>query len=135
MTQTVLWTVIFFIASAAASSGYLTVSEIFPMELRSQAIALFFAIAQVFGALGPTVFGSLIGDQDHPNPGRLFIAYLISAAIMIVAGVIAAIFGVKAEGASLEDVAAPISSIRSVAGSVSEKLESGSGSGTVPSVT
>jgi hypothetical protein len=50
------------------------VSEIFPMELRSQAIALFFAIAQVFGALGPTIFGSLIGDQDHPNPGRLFVA-------------------------------------------------------------
>ncbi|GAA4497421.1 MFS transporter [Actinoallomurus oryzae] len=135
VTQTVLWTVIFFIASAAASSGYLTVSEIFPMELRSQAIALFFAIAQVFGALGPTVFGSLIGDQDNPNPGRLFIAYLISAGIMILAGVIAAIFGVKAEGASLEDIAAPISSIRSAAGSVSEKLESGTGSSTVPSVT
>jgi hypothetical protein len=105
------------------------------MELRSQAIALFFAIAQVFGALGPTVFGSLIGDQDNPNPGRLFIAYLISAGIMILAGVIAAIFGVKAEGASLEDIAAPISSIRSAAGSVSEKLESGTGSSTVPSVT
>ncbi|GLY80423.1 MFS transporter [Actinoallomurus iriomotensis] len=135
MSQTVLWTVIFFIASAAASSGYLTVSEIFPMELRSQAIAIFFAIAQLFGALGPTVFGSLIGDQDHPNPGRLFIAYLISAGIMIVAGVIAAIFGVKAEGASLEDIAAPLSSIRSAAGSVSEKLEPGTGSSTVPSVT
>ena len=60
---------IFFIASAGASSGYLTVSEIFPMELRSQAIALFFAIAQVFGALGPTIFGSLIGDQaTEPRP-------------------------------------------------------------------
>ncbi len=131
VSQTALWTVIFFIASAAASSGYLTVSEIFPMELRSQAIALFFAIAQVFGALGPTVFGSLIGDQDHPNPGRLFIAYLISAGIMMAAGVIAAIFGVKAEGASLEDIAAPLNSIRSAAGSVSEKLEPGTGSGGV----
>jgi MFS family permease len=133
VTQTLLWTVIFFIASAAASSGYLTVSEIFPMELRSQAIALFFAIAQVFGALGPTVFGSLIGDQDHPNPGRLFIAYLISAGIMMAAGVVAAVFGVKAEGASLEDIAAPLSSIRSAAASVGEKAEPGTGS--VASVT
>jgi MFS family permease len=132
-TQTALWTVIFFIASAAASSGYLTVSEIFPMELRSQAIALFFAIAQVFGALGPTIFGSLIGDQDNPNPGRLFIAYLIAAGIMILAGVVAAIFGVKAEGASLEDIAAPIGSVRTTTSGIGDKLDSGSSS--VASVT
>jgi MFS family permease len=132
-TQTALWTVIFFIASAAASSGYLTVSEIFPMELRSQAIALFFAIAQVFGALGPTIFGSLIGDQDNPNPGRLFIAYLIAAGIMILAGVVAAIFGVKAEGASLEDIAAPIGSVRTATSGIGDKLDSGSSS--VASVT
>jgi MFS family permease len=132
-TQTALWTVIFFIASAAASSGYLTVSEIFPMELRSQAIALFFAIAQVFGALGPTIFGSLIGDQDNPNPGRLFIAYLIAAGIMILAGVVAAIFGVKAEGVSLEDIAAPIGSVRTATSGIGDKLDSGSSS--VASVT
>jgi MFS family permease len=131
--QTALWMVIFFIASAAASSGYLTVSEIFPMELRSQAIALFFAIAQVFGALGPTIFGSLIGDQDNPNPGRLFIAYLIAAGIMILAGVVAAIFGVRAEGASLEDIAAPIGSVRTATSGIGDKLDSGSGA--VASVT
>jgi MFS family permease len=135
VTQTALWTVIFFIASAAASSGYLTVSEIFPMELRSQAIALFFAIAQVFGALGPTIFGSLIGDQDHPNPGRLFVAYLIAAGIMILAGVIAAIFGVKAEGASLEDIAAPLNSIRTVTSGIGDKLEPGGGTNSVARVT
>jgi MFS family permease len=132
VTQTALWTVIFFIASAAASSGYLTVSEIFPMELRSQAIALFFAVAQVFGALGPTIFGSLIGDQGQPNPSRLFVAYLIAAGIMIVAGVVAAIFGVKAEGASLEDIAAPISSVRRTAtDTIGGTPGSGGGSGSI----
>jgi MFS family permease len=132
VTQTVLWTVIFFIASAAASSGYLTVSEIFPMELRSQAIALFFAIAQVFGALGPTIFGSLIGDQAHPNPGRLFIAYLIAAGVMIIAGVVAAVWGVKAEQTSLEDIAAPLSAVRGTAGRLGDKLEPGAGAGPAP---
>jgi MFS family permease len=112
VTQTVLWSVIFFVASAAASSGYLTVSEIFPMELRAQAIALFFAIAQVFGALGPTIFGSLIGDQANPDRGRLFVAYLIAAGVMGGAGVVAAFWGVRAERTALEDVAAPLSSVR-----------------------
>jgi MFS family permease len=112
VTQTVLWTVIFFIASAAASSGYLTVSEIFPMELRAQAIALFFAIAQIFGALGPTIFGTLIGDEKHPDPGRLFVAYLIAAGVMITAGLVAAVWGVRAERTALEDVAAPLSAVR-----------------------
>ncbi|MEV5747754.1 MFS transporter [Actinoallomurus sp. NPDC052308] len=122
-TQTVLWTVIFFIASAAASSGYLTVSEIFPMELRSQAIALFFAIAQVFGALGPTIFGALIGDQDHPDRGKLFIAYLIAAGVMGFAGIIAAIFGVKCEQVSLEDIAAPLSAAKKVPETLAERLD------------
>jgi MFS family permease len=132
VTQTILWSVIFFIASAAASSGYLTVSEIFPMELRSQAIALFFAIAQVFGALGPTIFGSLIGDQDHPNPGRLFIAYLIAAGIMIIAGIVAAFWGVKAEQTSLEDIAAPLSAVRRTADRLGDKLDPGAGPGPAP---
>jgi MFS family permease len=112
VTQTALWSVIFFIASAAASSGYLTVSEIFPMELRAQAIALFFAIAQVFGSLGPTIFGSLIGDQRHPDPGRLFVAYVIAACVMAAAGLVAAVWGVRAERTALEDVAAPLSQVR-----------------------
>ena len=112
VTQTVLWSVIFFIASAAASSGYLTVSEIFPMELRAQAIALFFAIAQVFGSLGPTVFGSLIGDQARPDRGRLFVAYLVAAGVMGFAGLVAAVWGVRAERTALEDVATPLSAVR-----------------------
>jgi MFS family permease len=126
VTQTVLWSVIFFIASAAASSGYLTVSEIFPMELRAQAIALFFAIAQVFGSLGPTIFGSLIGDQAHPDRGRLFIAYLIAAGVMIVAGVVAAFWGVRAERTALEDVAPPLSAVRRAPGRLGESPGAGS---------
>jgi MFS family permease len=125
VTQTVLWSVIFFIASAAASSGYLTVSEIFPMELRAQAIALFFAIAQVFGSLGPTIFGSLIGDQTHPDRGRLFIAYLIAAGVMIVAGVVAAFWGVRAERTALEDVAPPLSAVRRAEGRLGESPGAG----------
>ena len=127
LTQTILWSVIFFIASAAASSGYLTVSEIFPLELRAQAIALFFAIAQVFGALGPTIFGSLIGDQDHPDRGRLFIAYLIAAGIMIAAGLVEAFLGVRAERRSLESIAAPLSAVRKAAGGVGHRLDPGTG--------
>ena len=61
---------IFFFASAGASAAYLTVSEIFPLEVRAQAIAVFFAIAQGFGALGPVIYGHLIGDGS--DPGKLY---------------------------------------------------------------
>ena len=66
-TQTIAWCVIFFFASAGASAAYLTVSEIFPLEIRAQAIAVFFAIAQCFGALGPLFYGWLIGDGRRPG--------------------------------------------------------------------
>ncbi|MET8142779.1 MFS transporter [Sphaerisporangium sp. NPDC005288] len=108
-TQTILWSVIFFVASAAASSGYLTVSELFPLEIRALAIALFFSVAQGFGALGPTVFGALIGDQAHPDPTRLFYGYLFASALMIGAGLVAWFFAVKAERRSLEDLAPSLS--------------------------
>ncbi|MFC4009836.1 MFS transporter [Nonomuraea purpurea] len=111
-TQTVLWSVIFFIASAAASSAYLTVSEIFPIEMRAQAISLFFALGQVAGAFGPTVFAALIGDQAHPDPTRLFYGYCFGAAMMVFAGVVEILFGVKAERASLESIAAPLTAVR-----------------------
>jgi len=109
----VLWSVIFFIASAAASSAYLTCSEIFPLEIRAQAIAFFFAIAQICGAAGPWIFGHLIGDQQHPEPTRLFYGYVFAAAVMVQAGVLEALIGVKAERASLEDIAAPLSAVGS----------------------
>jgi MFS family permease len=110
LTQTIAWCVIFFFASAGASAGYLTVSEIFPLEVRAKAIAVFFAIAQCFGALGPVIYGSLIGDGSEP--GRLFIGYLLAAGVMIVGGVVAAVLGVAAEGRSLEDIAAPLAARR-----------------------
>jgi len=40
ITQTIAWCVIFFFASAGASAAYLTVSEIFPVEVRAKAIAV-----------------------------------------------------------------------------------------------
>src|SRR5690242_16348870 len=106
ITQTVAWCVIFFFASAGASSAYLTVSEIFPMEVRAKAIAVFFAIAQCFGALAPVIYGSLIGDGSDPT--KLFYGYLMGGAIMIVGGIVALVYGVNAEGQSLEDVATPL---------------------------
>jgi len=106
LTQTIAWCVIFFFASAGASSAYLTVSEIFPMEVRAKAIAVFFAIAQCFGALGPVIYGALIGDGSDPS--KLFIGYLLGAAVMVAGGIVAIFFGVAAEGQSLEDIATPL---------------------------
>jgi MFS family permease len=109
VTQTIAWSVIFFFASAGASAAYLTVSEIFPIEVRAKAIAVFFAIAQSFGALGPVVYGSLVGDGKDST--RLFLGYLLGAAVMVIGGVVAAVLGVAAEGRSLEEVATPLSAV------------------------
>jgi MFS family permease len=109
-TQTVCWCVIFFFASAGASAAYLTVSEIFPQEVRAKAIAVFFAIAQGVGALGPVIYGHLIGDGSDPS--KLFIGYLLGAGVMVLGGVIEVVLGISAEGKSLEDVAAPLSAVR-----------------------
>lgn len=107
ITQTIAWCVIFFFASAGASAAYLTVSEIFPLEVRAKAIGVFFAIAQCFGALGPVIYGALIGTGDQPV--RLFIGYLVGAAIMVAGGLVARSLAVDAENKSLEDVALPLS--------------------------
>jgi hypothetical protein len=53
--QTIAWMVIFFFASAAASSAYLTVSETFPLEVRALAIAFFYAIGTGIGGVAGTV--------------------------------------------------------------------------------
>jgi hypothetical protein len=76
--------------------------------MRAQAISLFFALGQVAGAFGPTLFASLIGDQAHPDPTRLFHGYCFGAAMMIFAGLVEIVCGVKAERTSLEDIAAPL---------------------------
>jgi MFS family permease len=109
ITQTVAWCIIFFFASAGASAAYLTVSEVFPLEVRAQAIAVFFAIAQCFGAIGPVFYGYLIGNGH--DPGKLFIGYLIGAGVMVVGGLVEVFLGVDAEGKSLEHVATPLSAV------------------------
>jgi MFS family permease len=109
-TQTVMWCVIFFFASAGASAAYLTVSEIFPLELRAQSIAFFFAISQLAGGVAaPTIFGALIGDATSRGP--LTAGYYLGATLMFVGGLIAWFFGVNAERKSLEDVATPLSAV------------------------
>ncbi len=106
ITQTIAWCVIFYFASAGASAAYLTVSEIFPLEVRAKAIAVFFAIAQCFGALGPVIYGALIGDGSQPF--LLFLGYLLGAAVMMAGGLVAWFLAVDAEGKSLEDIATPL---------------------------
>ena len=83
-------------------------SEIFPLEVRGQAISYFFSIAQLFGALGPVIFGALIGEGTARNP--LFWGYVLASVIMLVGGLVAFKFGVDAEGKALEDIAPPLSS-------------------------
>ncbi len=96
----------FFLASAGASSAYLTVSEIFPMETRALAIAFFYAIGTAIGGIiGPLLFGSLIGTEDR---GLMSIAFFVGAAVMALGGIVEIFFGVKAEGANLEDIAMPL---------------------------
>jgi MFS family permease len=107
-TQTLAWTIIFFIASAAASSAYLTVSEIFPLEIRALAIAIFYAIGTLVGGVGaPLLFGWIIGTGSVT---ALFIGYLVAAVVMIFGAVIETWIGVPAERRSLEHVAPPLSS-------------------------
>jgi MFS family permease len=108
-TQTLCWAVIFFFASAGASAGYLTASEVFPLEVRAKAIAVFFAIAQCFGAFGSAWYGHLIGTGQDRN--TLFAGYVVGAVAMILGGLTAVFFAVDAEGKSLEDVATPLSVI------------------------
>lgn len=109
VTQTILWAIIFFFASAGASAGYLTVSEIFPIEIRAEAIAVFFAIAQIAGTVGPTLYGALIGNGSSPT--GLFIGYLLGGGIMILGGIVEIICGVNAERQSLEAVARPLTAL------------------------
>lgn len=106
--QTAAWALIFFFASAAASSGYLTISEVFPLELRALAIAVFYAIGTAVGGVAaPWLFGALIGSGDRLN---VFYGYLLGAVLMYIAAGFEMRFGVRAERVSLERVAAPLSS-------------------------
>jgi len=103
LTQTLAWMVVFFVASAAASSAYLTVSELFPVELRGMAIAVFYAVGTLAGAGAPVLFGTIV---DTGNPRQLLGGYAVAAAMMIAAAAVARVFGVDAEGRSLEEITA-----------------------------
>jgi len=105
--QAIAWMVIFFFASAAASSAYLTVAETFPLEIRALAIAVFYAFGTALGGIvGPTLFGQLIDTHER---GPVFFGYLIGAVLMLLAAAVQAIWGVASEGKSLEEVARPLS--------------------------
>jgi MFS family permease len=105
---TVAWSAIFFVASAAASSAYLTVSEIFPLEMRAVAISLFYAAGTALGGFaGPPLFGAMIESGSRQ---ALFGAYALSAALMCAAALVAAFIGVDAERKPLEEVCAPLGS-------------------------
>jgi len=108
-TMTICWSVIFFFASAGASAAYLTVSELFPLEARAMAIALFYAIGTGIAALSPTLFGALIATHSRTNVNY---GYLLGAALMIAAGLVAVFLAVAAERKSLEDVARPLTVAR-----------------------
>jgi len=111
-TQTLSWAVIFFFfffASAGASSAYLTVSEVFPMETRALAIAFFYAVGTgVGGIVGPALFGNLIASK---NPGHVATGYVVGASLMFAAGLVELAIGVDAEKKSLEDLAPPLSAV------------------------
>jgi MFS family permease len=107
--QTVAWMVIFFVASTAASSAYLTVSETFPLEIRALAIAFFYAIGTgIGGVAGPWLFGLLI---DTGSRWSVFGGYLLGAALMIAAAIVAALYCVPAERKPLEAVSRPLAAV------------------------
>lgn len=110
VTLTLMGAIAFFFASAGASSAYLTVSEIFPMETRALCIAFFYAIGTAAGGIvGPLLFGALIDSASGPSDvGPIQLGYLIGAALMVLGGLAEAFLGVKAEGQSLESLAKPL---------------------------
>jgi len=104
--KAICWSAIFFVASAAASSAYLTVSEVFPLEMRAIAISLFYAAGTALGGFaGPPLYGAII---ESGSRGALFAAYAFAATLMCAAAVIAWWLGVDAERKPLEEVARPL---------------------------
>jgi len=101
--QTMLWSVTFFVASAAASAAYLTIGESFPLEMRALAIALFYAFGTLIGGVaGPATFGALIAQGSRNG---VAMGYVIGALLMIAAGIVEAVIGPRAERQPLERVA------------------------------
>jgi MFS family permease len=106
---TLCWTGIFFFASAAASSAYLTISESFPLEARALAIALFYSLGTALGGVvSPWLFGNLIGTGER---SAVFAGYLVGAGLMVAAAIVEFAIGIRAERQPLETVARPLSSV------------------------
>jgi MFS family permease len=106
-SQTALWTLNFFFASAGASAAYLTVGECFPLEVRARTIALFYAFGTAVGGVGgPILFGALIETGSRPD---VFWGYVLGGGLMLLAAGVEAAIGVRAECLPLEDVARPLS--------------------------
>lgn len=106
-TQTAIWTVIFFFASAGASAAYLTVGESFPLETRAVTISLFYAFGTLLGGVGgPALFGALI---DSGERGQILWGYLLGGGLMLAAAVVELFLGVAAERKPLEEVSPPLS--------------------------
>jgi MFS family permease len=105
-TQTLAWSAVFFLASAAASSAYLTVSEVFPLEMRAVSISIFYAVGTGIGGFAaPALFGALIATGSRAN---VFAGYAIGAALVIAAAAVAWRYAVDAERKPLEEVAPPL---------------------------
>ncbi|SPP63106.1 MFS transporter [Nitrospira lenta] len=105
VSQTLAWSAVFFFASAGASAAYLTVSEIFPLEIRAMAIACFFVVAQGAGIVAPWLYGQLI----ESSATSIFYGYLFGAGLMLIGALAELFMGIKAEGRSLESIATPLS--------------------------
>lgn len=107
-TQTLAWSAVFFLASAAASSAYLTASEVFPLEMRALAISIFYAVGTGIGGFAaPAVFGALIATGDR---AQVFQGYVVGAVLVLVAAAVAWRYGVDAERKPLEEIAPPLGS-------------------------
>ncbi len=107
--QTIAWMAVFFVASAAAGSAYLTVGETFPLEVRALAIAVFYALGTgIGGATGPILFGALV---ETGSRGAVFAGYVAGSLVMVAAGLVQWRWGVASEGRSLEDIATPLSAV------------------------
>jgi MFS family permease len=106
-SQTAAWMVIFFFASAGASAAYLTVGELFPLEIRAVTISLFYAFGTLLGGFGaPWLFGALIDTGERI---QVFHGYLLGGGLMLLAAIVQLVLGVSAERKPLEAVAPPLS--------------------------
>jgi MFS family permease len=106
----ICFTLIFFVASSAASAAYLTVSEIFPLEIRAFAIAVFYSLGTLVGGVGaPLLFGFLIASHSRTDVGM---GYLLGALLMLAGAVCEHFIGVEAAGKSLESISSPLQSAK-----------------------